>query len=170
MKKTLLILGLFIVGCEDKGRESLERCRKLLEAGEYEKGDRECFDAIENGVGFLSGREARALREQYKSQVNGALKARIEESWRSHAAEAQAAQAERKAYLARKVKAVWIRDSSGSYEDSFCQGDGYGPYWREYSGGTWAENQEAAGLDGCHSRAGNTGKDFCCPNGPKYVW
>lgn len=174
MKKTMMmVLGVLgILGC-DEGREPLERCRKAFEAGEFEGGNKECGEALRLGTGKSSGREARKLQEQYKTQIDEAVKVAAKKAEELRIQEwnrAQAAKAERKAYLARKVKAVWIRNTEGSYEDSFCQGDGYGPYWREYSGGTWAENEEAAGLDGCRSRAGRTGKDFCCPNGPKYVW
>ena len=152
------VWGLSVIGLESLAKEKLQECLEAVKEGKDLDARIKC-GALANGWGILPSVKA---GEKIWSRIKEADKAK-------EAAEKAAKEAARVAYLKSTIKSHWVRTSEG-YEDTYCQGKGLGSYLRRYSGGTWDEMKELAGIDGCQAKDNPSRTDFCCPTLPSYLF
>ena len=176
MKKWVLVIGVVafgLPGCKDKAKEPYAKCVQLDVAGDVKGAWDACNAAVAADPNSTSGKAATAKLAGMKAKYQAWKKADDEKQARAaeqrrkadEAAQqaAQAAAAQRMAQLKQKVsKKYWDAEP-----DSDCTGKGLPPYRWDYSGGTYAEDQEVAEGDGCTKLYQFVEiQDYCCPQKP----
>ncbi|MCC6555978.1 MAG: hypothetical protein IT372_23705 [Polyangiaceae bacterium] len=166
-----MVIGIAVVGgCEPSPSEVwLQKCEQAEARGEIEEAWDACSVAVTTDPTSKFADVAQAKLKKLQPEYDKAKKARAEkETQAAKEAEerrkaAEAEQATRIEALRRKITI----ESYGFERDSECTGKGLPPFRKNYSGGTYDEDELVALADGCahlFQRRNNMNDSiFCCP-------
>lgn len=164
----LLVVGTltFLAACEDRAAPSLEVCMKAESSGDMAHALEMCRQAATLDPNSTAGKAAAAKivdleRKTKEAQAAAEAATKIEQ-----AAAIEQAKADEEARRALKRK---IRVAGDNEPDGECQAQGKPAFRNQYSGGTYAENEQVALGNGCvhlfaaHMDHSPNDNIFCCP-------
>lgn len=169
----IVLLSTLFVGCKDKAKDPYAQCVRLDAEGNVKGAWESCGAAVSADPNSTSGKAATAklaeLKPKYDAwkQADEAKQAKEAEARRKANEEAATAAREAEARRVATLRQKVTRKYDGTEPDSECTGKGFQPYRWDYSGGTFAENQEVASADGCRKLHQTVEiQVYCCPKKP----
>jgi hypothetical protein len=163
------LVGVAAAVWADKAEPSYSECLKLEAADDLKGAVAACDAAM---VADRDSKAGRAAAKKLPGLLVG-LKRQQREAAAKAAEEQQRAEATRKAEwqaIADRIQRLKEKVASkyrSSEPDSICTGKGMPPYRWDYSGGTFAENEEVATSEGCMKTFGvPESTSYCCPRRP----
>ena len=165
IKLFVVLLGsmVFAAGCKDKAADDYAKCVQDDAQGDVHGAWLTCGYAVHDDPTSKSGVAAASKLVELKPKYD---------TWKVADDAQQAKEADQRRMLAAaKLIEVRLRVQAKYFSedpDSMCTGKGFPPYHWDYSGGTFAEDEEIAEADGCRAlySMGGQNTDFCCPKAP----